>query len=125
MYLAAAASSISHLPANPLRRLLDRLTGDRAHSVACAVEICLVQRRLLAVRGSAPTWHPLHLRRTVDRTVAEPLRSILPQMRGSAARQVLAALAALANVGVYESSIEDIDHAALLLAGVAPGGRNA
>lgn len=123
MYLAMAASSISHLPANPLRRLLERLTGDHAHSAACAVEIGLVQRRLLALRGSAPTWHPLHLRRTVDRTVAEPLRSILPQMRGSAARQVSAAIAALAKVGVYESSIEDIDHAALLLAGVAPGRR--
>lgn len=125
MYLAAAASSISHLPANPLRRLFERLTGDRAQSAACAVEIGLVQRRLIALRGSAPTWHPLHLRRTVDRTVAEPLRSILPQMRSSGARQVSAALAALAKVGVYESSIEDIDHAALLLASVAPERRSA
>lgn len=123
MYQAAAASSIPHLPANPFRRLFDRLTGDRPLTADCATEISLVQRRLVALRGSAPTWHPLHLQRTVNRTVVEPLRSILPQLRGSAARQVAEAIAVLVDMG--DISIEDLDRAALLLVGPAGERRGA
>ena len=125
MYQAAAASSIPHLPANPFRRLFERLTGDRQLAADCTTEIGLVQRRLVALRGSAPTWHPLHLRRTVDRTVVEPLRSILPQLRGSAARQVAAAIAALVGVDTSDISIEDLDRAALFLVGPAGERRSA
>jgi hypothetical protein len=125
MYQAAAASSIPNLPANPFRRLFDRLTGDRPLTADCTMEISLVQRRLVALRGSAPTWHPLHLQRTVTRTVVEPLRSILPQLRGSAARQVAAAIAALVGVDISDISIEDLDRAALLLVGPAGERRGA
>lgn len=125
MYQATAASISLHVPANPIRRLIERLSRDRAHSAEFTQEIGLVQRRLIALRGSAPTWHPLHLRRTVERTVAEPLRAILPQLRGGAARQVTAALTSLEKVGVYDSSIQDIDQAALLLADFAAGRRRA
>lgn len=126
MYQAVAASSIPMFPANPFRRMFDMLISDRAPMAPSAgVEIALIQRRLIALRGSAPTWHPLHLERTVKRTVVEPLRAVLPTLRGAAARSVQAALADISAIGDPTNAFAALDRATLSLSDATQGTRHA